>query len=63
MSQNKVEMSNVENCKVSMSKIDNIEEGKIMKYFNGNEVKIVKTNKREYKICNLYEENYKRKRV
>jgi hypothetical protein len=58
MSQNKVE-----NVKVSMSKIDNIEEGKIMKYFNGNEVKIVKTNKREYKICNLYEENYKRKRV
>lgn len=63
MYQNKVEMSSV---KMSMSKIDNIDEGKIMKYFNENEVKIVKTNKREYKICNLYEDtesSNKRKRV
>ena len=67
------------NAKLSMCKIDSIDEfllppvenvysdgvqGKIMKYFiNENEVK---TNKREYKICNSYEDtesSNKRKRV
>ena len=63
MSQNKVE---VLSDKLSMCKIDVIEDGKIMKFFDENEIKIVKTNKREYKICNVYDdyaESSKRKRV